>query len=106
MESEPAVLRIDPESIMLIGDIHGDLDALEFVIAMRKRLSCKKILFLGDYVDRGTQGTEVLIELFRMKLEEPENVFLLRGNHETADMNIYYGFFEEIGFDRRFSLKN
>ena len=105
LESEPAVLRIDPELIMLIGDIHGNLDALEFIIAMRKKLGCKKILFLGDYVDRGTEGTEVLIELFRMKLEEPEDVFLLRGNHESADMNIYYGFFEEIDFDRDFLLE-
>lgn len=102
LESEPAVLRIESESIMLIADIHGNLDAFEFVTGMRKKLGCKKILFLGDYVDRGMQGTEVLIKLFRMKLEEPENVFLLRGNHETVDMNIYYGFFEEIGFDRDF----
>ena len=56
-------------------------------------------------MDRGTEGTEVLIELFRMKLEEPEDVFLLRGNHESADLNIYYGFFEEIDFDRDFLLE-
>lgn len=104
LESEAAVLRIEPESIMLIGDIHGNLDALEFVTRMREKLSHKKILFLGDYVDRGIWGTEVLTKLFQLKLEEPENVFLLRGNHETIDMNIYYGFFEEIGFDRDFLL--
>ncbi|WP_229390350.1 metallophosphoesterase [Methanosarcina sp. DH2] len=89
---------------MLVGDIHGDLDALDFVIRMREELSCKHMLFLGDYVDRGMQGTEVLIKLFRLKLEEPQNIFLLRGNHETSDMNIYYGFFEEIGFDQGFLL--
>ncbi len=105
LELEPAVLRIDPramESIMLVGDIHGDLDALDFVMGMREELDCKHMLFLGDYVDRGVQGTEVLIKLFRLKLKEPQNIFLLRGNHETVDMNIYYGFFEEIGFDRDF----
>jgi len=105
LESESAVLRIDPESIMLIGDIHGNLDALEFVMQKREKLGCKKILFLGDYVDRGMQGTEVLTKLFRVKLEDPENVFLLRGNHETIDMNFFYGFFEEIGFDRDFLLE-
>lgn len=107
LESEPAVLRIDPEateSIMLIGDIHGDRDALDFVMGMREELGCKQMLFLGDYVDRGMQGTEVLIKLFRLKLEEPQNIFLLRGNHETVDMNLYYGFFEEIGFDQGFLL--
>lgn len=105
LESESAVLRINPESIMLIGDIHGNLDALEYVMQMREKIGYKKILFLGDYVDRGMQGAEVLTKLFQLKLEEPENVFLLRGNHETIDMNFFYGFFEEIGFDKDFLLE-
>ncbi len=104
-ESEPAVLRIDGEPIMVIGDIHGDLQALEFIIGKRQEMNCKNILFLGDYVDRGPQGIEVLIRLFRLKLEAPEHIFLLRGNHETVDMNFYYGFFEEIGSDQRFLLR-
>ncbi len=105
LESEPAVLRIDKEPVMIIGDIHGNLQALKFVIARRQEMNCNSILFLGDYVDRGPQGTEVLLSLFRLKLEDPENVFLLRGNHETVDMNLYYGFFEEVGFDQGFLLK-
>lgn len=104
-ESEPAVLRIDTELIMLIGDIHGDLQALEFIIGMREKINCKNILFLGDYVDRGLQGTEVLLRLFRLKIEDPEHIFLLRGNHESVEMNLYYGFFEEIGYDQHFLLR-
>ena len=101
-DSEPDVLRIDEEPVMLVGDIHGNLEALEFVLKMREEMGCKTLLFLGDYVDRGPQGVEVLIRLFRLKLEDPENIFLLRGNHETVEMNVYYGFFEEIGFDPLF----
>ncbi|OEU42026.1 serine/threonine protein phosphatase [Methanosarcina sp. Ant1] len=104
-EPEPAVLRIDTEPIMLIGDIHGDLQALNFLIRMREGINCKNILFLGDYVDRGLQGTEVLLRLFQLKIEDPEHVFLLRGNHESVEMNIYYGFFEEIGSDKEFLLR-
>ncbi len=100
--AEPGVLRIDEEPVMLVGDIHGNLEALEFVLKMRDEMGFKTLLFLGDYVDRGPQGVEVLIRLFRLKLEDPENVFLLRGNHETVEMNVYYGFFEEIGFDPLF----
>jgi diadenosine tetraphosphatase ApaH/serine/threonine PP2A family protein phosphatase len=100
--AEPSVLRIDEEPVMLVGDIHGNLEALEFILKMREEMGCKTLLFLGDYVDRGPQGVEVLIRLFRLKLEEPENVFLLRGNHETVEMNVYYGFFEEIGSDPLF----
>ena len=82
------------------------LQALDFLIRMREGINCKNILFLGDYVDRGLQGTEVLLSLFQLKIEDPEHVFLLRGNHESVEMNIYYGFFEEIGSDQGISLKN
>ncbi|HWR24753.1 MAG TPA: metallophosphoesterase, partial [Methanosarcina sp.] len=89
----------------LVGDIHGDLQALRFIIEKRKEINCKNILFLGDYVDRGPWGVEVLLKLFREKLEDPKHVFLLRGNHESVDMNCYYGFFEEIGSDQSFLLR-
>ena len=104
-ESEPAVLRNDSEPIMLVGDIHGDLQALNFIIGMKEEMNCKNILFLGDYVDRGLQGTEVLLKLFQLKIEDPRHVFLLRGNHESVEMNVQDGFYKEIGFDEEFLLR-
>ena len=102
---EPAVLRTDAEPIMLVGDIHGDLQALNFIIEMKEGIDCKNILFLGDYVDRGSQSTEVLLKLFQLKIEDPEHVFLLRGNHESIEMNYYDGFYKEIGCDKEFLLR-
>lgn len=104
-DSEPAVFRINAEPIMIVGDIHGDLRALDFILGERERIDCKNVFFLGDYVDRGLQGAEVLLRLFRLKIEDPEHVFLLRGNHETVEMNLYYGFFEEIGSDQKFLFR-
>lgn len=104
-ELEPAVLRINAEPIMIIGDIHGDLQALNFIIEKREEIGCKNILFLWDYVDRGSQGTEVLLRLFQMKIEDPDHLFLLKGNHETIEMNYNYGFFEEIGSDHKFLFR-
>ena len=31
-DAEPAVLQINVEPVMLVGDIHGDLQALEFIL--------------------------------------------------------------------------
>ena len=78
-ESEPAVLRINNEPIMIIGDIHGYLQALNSIIKERNEIECKNIIFLGDYVDRGIQGTEVLLRLFQLKIEHLGHIFLLRG---------------------------
>jgi len=53
-------------------------------------------LFLGDYVDRGILGIEVVLLLFAIKLNEPKSVVLLRGNHESRNMTESFTFREEV----------
>ncbi|CAN1831936.1 Serine/threonine-protein phosphatase BSL3 [Linum perenne] len=54
-------------------------------------------LFLGDYVDRGQHSLETIALLLALKVEYPNNVHLIRGNHEAADINALFGFRIECG---------
>ena len=62
----------------------------------RSRNRNNKMLFLGDYVDRGEYGVEVVAYLFVLKLKYPQDVFLLRGNHESRDMATSFNFRAQV----------
>jgi predicted phosphodiesterase len=67
--------------IVFVGDTHGDLDATEQV-TQRYLKKPYRIVFLGDYVDRGDYSKENINYLLHLKLEHPDEIFLLAGNHE------------------------
>ena len=94
LKKEHALLKLHGDFVV-IGDIHGNLRDLLRLLASIETMQIK-LLFLGDYVDRGSFSIEVLILLFAMKVVYPENVFLIRGNHEFGDINKAYGFREQI----------
>ena len=93
---EPSLLHLDPP-IKICGDIHGQFCDLLRVLRSNEFTPDTKYLFLGDYVDRGDQSVEVVCLLFAMKMRFPNNIFLLRGNHESPEMTEAFGFAEECG---------
>lgn len=96
LRNEPPVLIIDTKKeesdFVIVGDIHGNLESLISIFNERGYPPNTKYLFLGDYVDRGMNGCEVLIFLFALKCLYENSIFLIRGNHEFIDMTDRYGF--------------
>lgn len=68
-------------NVIIVGDIHGSLDDLLGILKFIQENE-SKVLFLGDYVDRGNFSLECITILFAMKAAYPDSFFLLRGNHE------------------------
>jgi len=65
-----------------VGDIHGCLDkVLRLLDVMNYDPAADRLLFLGDYIDRGPDSKGVIDLMLRLWRENPANVFLM-GNHE------------------------
>jgi len=99
--AQPMLLELEAP-LNILGDIHGQFSDLLHYFEMGK-VEESSYLFLGDYVDRGKQSLEVMILLLALKVKRPENMFLLRGNHECASITRIYGFYDEC--KRRFNIK-
>ena len=65
-----------------VGDIHGCLDkVLRLLDFLNYDPAEDRLLFLGDYIDRGPDSKGVIDLLLHLHHENPNNIFLM-GNHE------------------------
>lgn len=93
---ESNIVRVDG-SVVLFGDIHGQFyDLIEVMRKQKFGRSDKKFLFLGDYVDRGRYGPEVIAYLYALKICYPTMIYLLRGNHENRSCTELYNFRDQM----------
>jgi len=67
----------------VVGDIHGDLNSLDYIL---DHFQEGMAIFLGDYGDRGEEQIEVYLKILGLKTKYPDRVVMLRGNHETDDV--------------------
>ncbi len=82
--------------IFAIGDIHGCLEKLEELMA-KLDIDRQKdtLVFIGDYIDRGKSGKEVVDYVINLQ-GQYHNVVCLLGNHEQMFMQYLEGSDEEL----------
>ena len=84
-----SLARPNPESPhFIVGDLHGSLHLLEHILEQIDHvigtlgLTDPKLVFVGDYIDRGPASAGVLDRLFELAHEFPDNIICILGNHE------------------------
>ena len=98
------------EGLAVVSDLHGDSESLSKILGeinyeqfLENPLN--KLVFLGDYVDRGSDSIGVLHSICWLKHQHPDSVILMRGNHESplefpfASHDLPYKLEERFGHD-------
>ncbi|MBY9020102.1 MAG: metallophosphoesterase [Candidatus Lokiarchaeota archaeon] len=84
------------DKIIVIGDLHGDLKSLMRLVEIIRLENPKYVIFLGDIVDRGLYQLECFILILALKITDSSKYYLLKGNHETFEVNQNYGFYQDF----------
>ncbi|MBI3287888.1 MAG: metallophosphoesterase [Elusimicrobia bacterium] len=72
--------------LIVVGDLHGDVSSLRAILKDGAERSLREgkasLVAIGDYIWGGERTIELLLELMDLKLRYPQQVLLLRGNHD------------------------
>ncbi|KAH8059786.1 manganese ion binding protein [Aureococcus anophagefferens] len=87
----------DADRCVVVGDLHGSLGDLVTACGLAGEPGpSTRIVFNGDFVDRGRDGVEVLGVVLALHLTFPEFVKVNRGNHEDTALSSAYDFEGEL----------
>ncbi|KAG8343457.1 putative Calcineurin like phosphoesterase [Trypanosoma vivax] len=97
-----AIMRAEANVVTLkgcavvCGDLHGQFQDLLKIFEVAGQPGEQQYVFLGDYVDRGCFGAEIVLLCMSYKVLFPHRFILLRGNHESRQLTSYFNFKREV----------
>ncbi len=94
--ASPNVMTIPSDSMIFIGDLHGELQSALSVQRYIEKFNNHYFIFLGDYADRGPEQIETFNLVMALTLAYPHKVLMLRGNHESDEIAARYGFYHTV----------
>jgi diadenosine tetraphosphatase ApaH/serine/threonine PP2A family protein phosphatase len=95
LSTSPALVSVT-YPVHILGDLHGSIIDLLRIFHRFGLPPTSRYLFLGDYIDRGPDSIGVICLVLALKCKWPNDIFLLRGNHEFTHVNEAYGFRADI----------
>ncbi len=85
------------EKFVVLGDFHGSLSTFIRHLLRFKKIGIinedgkikedYKFIFLGDIVDRGIYSYEIVMILYLLLINNPDQIILINGNHEELETN-------------------
>lgn len=104
-KKEDCIIETRPDRVFVVGDIHGCRKEVELLyrhlVDVEGLSQADRLIFLGDYVDRGPDSKGVIDLMLDIEVAFPNTVFL-KGNHE----DMLLGFLGYEGQGAHFYLPN
>jgi serine/threonine protein phosphatase 1 len=86
--------KMPTELTYAIGDVHGCFTQLRNLLRHcleHRGQNAYRLVFLGDYIDRGRRSAEAVELLIKTQASDPERIICLRGNHDDMAVNAARG---------------
>ena len=93
LAEESNIVTVDAP-VYLAGDVHGQFYDVKNLLSKGGGVPQSKFIMIGDFVDRGYNSVETITLLFCLKVKYPDRIYLLRGNHESRNVTMMYGFLD------------
>ncbi len=108
--NEPSLIELNgKDEVIFVGDTHGDFETTKIIVQQKflPNPNNKKLVFLGDYINRTPPDVKSgaiknITYLFLLKLSFPNQIYLLKGNHESIGTMPCHPYEFEDDLKRRF----